>query len=418
MSRGERAARREAREAHEARERNRLPARAARAYEAIIDTLNTGTLWLRVRAMRATLSIVGVAIGIATVVLVASLPASSQAALEERLTALGADVLRIDPVQTSTELQKLPTDSLPRLARVGPVRSVFVAANLHVDVQRNDRQRAADNALVAMAVAGDFSTVLRSQLLQGSWVEGVRPSVVLGSEAARRLGIPRLPSSATSIEIEGIPFTVVGILEPTELAVDMQSAVFMSWEAAHEWLEFDGQPTVAYVTAFEDSIREVRPVLAATIAPDKPGGVQVSQPSGVLAAKETSRTTFDGLFLALALVALTVGGIGIANTMFASILERRRDIGLRRALGARRLDISSQFLVEASALCAAGGVLGSLAGAGLSAVWAIGHDWPVVIPPVVVLGAIAASLATGVIAGLAPSVRAARLDPASALSLE
>ena len=389
----------------------------ARSRPAIGDILATGIRGLRARPLRASLAVLGIGIGIATVVLVTSIPASSQAALEERLTALGADLLRVDPVQTSEEPATLPESSLGMLGRVGPVTGTAVAANLHEEVRRTAFRPTGDGALTALAVDGPLLDVVRGSIAEGSAPRDGTPTVVLGTDAARRLGIERLPDEPVTIDIGGVAFQVTGILEPTPLAPDLQTTVMVGWEAAERWLDFDGRPTVAYVTAVEDAIEEVRPVLAATLSPQSPGSVQVSRPSAVLAAKETSRTTSEGLFVALAAVSLAVGGIGIANTMFASVLERRRDIGLRRALGARRSDIAAQFLVEALALCSIGGILGVAVGAASSAVWAIAHEWPVVVPAAVIAGGVGAALLMGAIAGLAPSVRAARLDPTSALAL-
>ena len=389
----------------------------ARSRPAIGDILATGIRGLRARPLRAALAVLGIGIGIATVVLVTSIPASSQAALEERLTALGADLLRVDPVQTSEEPATLPESSLGMLGRVGPVTGTAVAANLHEEVRRTAFRPTGDGALTALAVDGPLLDVVRGSIAEGSAPRDGTPTVVLGTDAARRLGIERLPDEPVTIDIGGVAFQVTGILEPTPLAPDLQTTVMVGWEAAERWLDFDGRPTVAYVTAVEDAIEEVRPVLAATLSPQSPGSVQVSRPSAVLAAKETSRTTSEGLFVALAAVSLAVGGIGIANTMFASVLERRRDIGLRRALGARRSDIAAQFLVEALALCSIGGILGVAVGAASSAVWAIAHEWPVVVPAAVIAGGVGAALLMGAIAGLAPSVRAARLDPTSALAL-
>lgn len=382
-----------------------------------LDLLAVGTLGLRTRRLRATLAALGVAVGIATVVLVTSIPASSQAALEERLTALGADVLRVDPVQGGAKPQALPPDSAAMLARVGPVTRTAVVANTHAEVRSNALRPVADGALTALAVDGDLLAVVRGALADGVGLDqDPAPTAVLGSEAAARLGLERLPDRPVTLDVGGTPFRVVGVLAPTPLAVDLQTAVLVDWGDAVRWLGFDGRPTVAYVTVREDAVEQVRPVLAATLSPRSPGRVLVSRPSAVLDAKAASRDTFDGLFLGLAAVALLVGGIGVANTLFASVLERRRDIGLRRALGARRTSIGAQFMTEAMLLCLTGGAVGAGAGALTTAWWAGARGWPTVVPLGVVVGSVAAALVTGALAGIAPSVRAARLPPTVALA--
>nr|WP_237728283.1 ABC transporter permease [Cellulomonas sp. APG4] len=386
---------------------------------SVTDLLEVGTLGLRTRRLRTALSGLGIAVGIATVVLVTSIPASSQAALERQLSDLGADLLRIDPVQGGEELRTLPQQSMGMLGRVGPVTRAAVVANTHAEVRSNPHRLVADGALTALALDGDLLPMIRARVAHGEMLDGdVAPTVVLGSSAARRLGLERLPAEPVTIDVGGVPFRVVGVLAPTPLAADLQTAVLVDWGDAQRWLGFDGHPTVAYVTAREDAIEQLRPVLAATLSPQQPGRVVVSRPSDVLGAKAASQEAFDGLFLGLAGVALLVGGIGVANTLFASVLERRRDIGLRRALGAQRTSVGAQFMTEALVLCLLGGLAGAALGALAAAWWAQARGWPTVVPATVVVGGVAAALLTGAVAGIAPSVRASRLPPTVALAAD
>lgn len=142
----------------------------------------------------------------------------------------------------------------------------------------------------------------------------------------------------------------------------------------------------------------------------------VSRPSDALTAKRDTQTTFSALFLGLAGVALVVGGVGVANTMVVSVLERRREIGLRRALGATRGHIRLQFLTESVALSTLGGLAGTLLGVLTTVAYAAYQHWPLVIPPTAVFGGVAGTVLVGVIAGLYPSLRAARLSPTEALA--
>jgi putative ABC transport system permease protein len=181
-------------------------------------------------------------------------------------------------------------------------------------------------------------------------------------------------------------------------------------------LGFTGHPTVIYVRAREDTLEAVRGVLPATVDPQLPGMIQVSDPAAALAATHAAKTTFSALFLGLAGVALLVGGIGVANTMVISVLERRREIGLRRALGASRGQIRGQFLTESVALSALGGVAGTLIGVLVTAGYAASQGWPVVIPVPALAGGVAGALLIGAAAGVYPSIRAARLTPTEALA--
>lgn len=211
-------------------------------------------------------------------------------------------------------------------------------------------------------------------------------------------------------------FTVTGVLAPIPLAPDVERAVLVGWSAARTWLDFDGHPTVVYVRAQEAQLEAVRSVLAATVFPENPTRIEVSRPSDALAAKRIAETTFSGLFLGLAGVALLVGGVGVANTMVISVLERKREIGLRRALGATRGQVRTQFFTESVVLCLLGGLTGVALGVLGAASYAAARDWPATVPPAAVLGGVGSALAVGVLAGLYPAIRAARLMPTEALA--
>ena len=254
--------------------------------------------------------------------------------------------------------------------------------------------------------------------VSGTGIDAGTKVAVLGSVAASRLGIPRITpgQSPPQIYIDHRWFTVVGVLRATPLSPDIDRSVLVGWDAARTLLKFGGHPTVIYLKARESQIEAVRDVLPATIDPELPGVVQVSRPSDALAAKRATESTFSALFLGLAGVALLVGGVGVANTMVISVLERRREIGLRRALGANRGQIRAQFLTESVVLSSLGGLAGTALGTLATLAYAVHQHWPPVVPLTSVAAGFVGAVLIGMLAGVYPSLRAARLTPTEALA--
>ncbi|RPE39227.1 putative ABC transport system permease protein [Streptomyces sp. Ag109_O5-1] len=389
---------------------------------APLDLLGLGLLGIRTRKLRAALSALGISIGIATLVVVTGIPASSQRALMAQLTALGTNMLQVQPVPDQKPPVLIPETATDMVARIGPVTVASAVANTHASVHRSDRVDSADySGLPVLAARNNLLKAVNGTVQSGRFLSASTdrlPTAVLGSVAASRLGFTRVTPGgpAPQIYVNGRWFTVIGILAKTPLSPDLDRAVLVGWQAARAQLKFDGHPTVIYVKAREDSIEAVRDVLPATVYPQLPGLVQVSRPSDALAAKRATQTTLSVLFLGLAGVALLVGGIGVANTMVVSVLERRREIGLRRALGASRGQIRGQFLTESVVLSALGGLAGTVMGILATAGYAVWQGWPVVVPPAAAVGGFGGAVLVGMVAGVYPSVRAARLTPTEALA--
>lgn len=389
------------------------------------DVLRLGLLGPRTRRLRAVLSSLGISIGIATMIVVVGIPASGQRALTDQLAALGTNLLRAEATideQTQT-LPPVSESAAAMVARIPPVQQVSEVANTHAEVRRSRAIPAEDDSgLTALAVkGGNLLSVIGGHVASGHYLSAATaafPTVVLGSVAATRLGITALVPGqpAPEIWLGAQAFTVVGVLTPMPLAPEVERSVLVGWDAARHWLGFDSHPTVVYVRADEPQVEAVRSVLAATVFPQNPGRIEVSRPSDALAAKRLTETAFSGLFLGLAGVALLVGAVGVANTMIVSVLERRREIGLRRALGATRRQIRGQFLAESVLLCLLGGVTGAVVGVLGTAGYAMSRNWPAVIPAEAVAGGVGAALVVGVLAGMHPAVRASRLPPTEALA--
>lgn len=382
-----------------------------------IDVLDLGFFGLRTRPARAALSALGIAIGIATMIVVTGIPASSQAALLDELSALGTNTLQATAVPDQEPPTRIPESAVEMVRRVGPVTAVSAVANTHSLVRRNDRMPVENGSgLTVLASRLDLLPTINARMLSGLWLNEATarfPAAVLGSVAAARLGIT---APGPQVVLADVRFTVVGILATTPLTPDIDRSVLVGWESARTSLGFDGHPTVLYVQSQESEIEQVRSVLAETIHPERPGQVNVTRPSDALAAKRATESSFSVLFLALAAVALVVGGIGVANTMVVAVLERRSEIGLRRALGATRGQIRLQFLTESVVLATIGG----LAGAGLGLAATVGYawwqQWPLVVPADAALAGAGGAVVIGVLAGLYPSIRAARLTPTQALA--
>nr|WP_221380134.1 ABC transporter permease [Actinoplanes polyasparticus] len=387
-----------------------------------LDLFGLGLLGLRTRPARAALSGLGIAIGIATMLVVTGIPASSQAALVEELDALGTNALQAVARPDVEPPAPLPESAVEMVRRIGPVTAVSAVANTHTLVRRNDRTDPADGlGLTVLASRLDLLPTIDARIRRGRWLTPATerfPAVVLGSVAASRLGItdliPGRPTPQVVIADRG--FTVVGILATTPLSPDIDRSVLVGWPAAEAHLDFDGSPTVLYVQCDEPQLEAVRAVLAETVSPERPGAVVVTRPSDALAAKRATESSFSVLFLALAVVALVIGGIGVANTMVVSVLERRSEIGLRRALGATRGQIRGQFLTESVLLATAGGLGGTTLGLLATLGYARWQDWPLVVPAEAALAGVGGAVVIGVLAGVYPCVRAARLTPTQALA--
>ncbi|AKH85109.1 ABC transporter permease [Streptomyces sp. CNQ-509] len=385
------------------------------------DVVRGGAVGLRTRPLRAVLSALGIAIGIAAMVAVVGISSSSRADLDRTLASLGTNLLTVSPGRTMSGGQaKLPARAEDMVARIGPVTSVSAIGQVpDAHVYRTDRiPEAETGGLAAYAARTGLPEATGARLRTGTWLNAATaryPAVVLGATAAERLGVGR-SAPEVRVLVGGEWFTVVGILEPAPLAPELDTGALVGWRAAKDRLGFDGRATTVYTRSADAAVEEVRSVLGATANPAAPNEVEVSRPSDALAAKRAAGEAFTRLLLGVGAVALLVGGVGVANTMVISVLERRAEIGLRRALGATRGHIRTQFLAESLLLSALGGAAGALLGAGVTASYAASQSWPPVIPAWTLAGGLAATLTVGALAGLYPALHASRLSPTTALA--
>ncbi|MFE5124668.1 ABC transporter permease [Streptomyces sp. NPDC056669] len=386
---------------------------------SLADTLRVGSVGLRTRPTRVLLSALGIAIGIAAMVAVVAVSASSQAAFNAQLASVGTNMLTVMPGKDFVgEPAPLPENAAEMVRRIAPVENAAATGSVkNAKVYRNDRiPKAASRGIGVLGAGLDLPRTVGLHMAAGRWLNGAQsryPAVVLGTTAAENLGIT---TPGAQIWLGEQWFTVTGILQKAPLAPELDSAALIGWDAAKTHLGFDGRPTMIYTRTADSKVDQVRDVLAATVNPEAPNEVTVSRPSDALSAKQAANRAFTSLLVGIGAIALLVGGVGVANTMVIAVLERRGEIGLRRALGATRGQIRTQFLTESVMLSALGGISGAALGAGASAGYAISQDWQVVVPPWALAVGVGATMAIGALAGLWPAVRAARLAPRAALS--
>ena len=393
------------------------------------DLARVASVGLRTRRLRAALSALGIAIGVASIVAVLGLSASSQAGLLAEIDRLGTNLLTVSKGQSLTGAEaQLPLTARSMIDHVEGVEQVADTAAIDAaDAYRNPLIPSVQtNALQVQAASLDLLPVIATEVAQGRYLNAAtaREAVaVLGAVAAERLGIDRI-YQGQRIWVGGQWFYVAGILEPAALADEMDTSVLVGYPAARRYLGYAGvsrgQPTVGppstiYVRAETSQVDAVQALLAQTANPEAPNEVNVSRPSDALTARAAAESALNGLFVGLGAVALLVGAVGVANIMIISVLERRSEIGLRRALGATKAQIRTQFLSEALLLALLGGAAGVAAGALATVVYAGTKGWTVVVPTVAWAGGIGAAIAIGAIAGLFPALRAARLSPTEAL---
>ncbi len=393
------------------------------------DALRVTSVGLRARPLRAALSALGIAIGTAAIVAVLGLSSSSQAGLLAEIDRLGTNLLTVEAGQSLTGQEAtLPLEAPARITHLDDVqRLAHTALIKHTYVYRNSMLPVGNTGgLQVRATSLNLLTVLDTGLARGAWLNpgtAREPVAVLGSAAAQRLGIDRIFPDQR-IRLGGRWFNVAGVLASSPLEPDIDSSALIGYPAAQQYLgyvslvqgeQMAGPPSSIYVRAATGHEAAVQSLLAQTANPEAPNEVNVSQPSDALTARAAAAGAFDSLFLGLGVVALIVGAVGVANIMIISVLERRSEIGLRRALGATKSQIRTQFLGESILLAVIGGIVGVLAGVAATAIYAGSKGWAVVIPVEAWSGGIASAILIGAFAGLMPAVRASRMPPTVAL---
>ncbi|HVV58883.1 MAG TPA: ABC transporter permease, partial [Gaiellaceae bacterium] len=320
---------------------------------ALGDLARVASVGVRTRRLRAALSALGIAIGVAAIVAVLGLSASSQAGLLAEIDRLGTNLLTVQNGQTFTgATAQLPLAAPAMIRRLDGVLQVADTAIVDgVDVYRSPYVPTIDtNSITVEAASLNLLPIAGTTIAQGAYLNAAtatQPVAVLGASAAARLGVDHIyPDERIWLGKQW--FYLAGILRPATLAPELDSSVLVGYPAAERYLGYEsnlhgepaiGNPTAIYVRAATDQVADVQQRLAYAADPEAPNEVAVSQPSSALQARAKAKSALNGLFLGLGAVALLVGAVGVANIMIISVLERRSEIGLRRALGARRRQI-------------------------------------------------------------------------------
>jgi putative ABC transport system permease protein len=384
------------------------------------ETVRVALAGLASRRLRSGLTALGIAIGIAAMLSVVGISDASRSSLLSVLDRLGTNMLEVSPGQDifSGKPARLPAEAEAMIGRIAPVQNVSSVAILGASVHRTDLSPSGETGGISVvATTPSLLSTLNGTMHLGRFLDAATekyPTVVLGSVAAERLGIVDLDGSVR-VWLGGRWYAVIGVLDPMPLNPEIDRAALVGSTAAAAYLDWDGAASTIYVRVRPDAIEAVRQVLAATANPEHPAEVQVSRPSDAIEARAAAATTFAGLLLGLGAVALLVGGLGVANSMLMAVLERRSEIGLRRAVGATRGHIARQFVTEAIVLAGIGGCLGVVAGTAVAAVYAGSQGWPAAVPALGIAAGIGGSLLTGITSGLYPALRAAALPPTDAL---
>jgi putative ABC transport system permease protein len=386
-----------------------------------IDLVRLALSRLRTSRLRAALTMLGVIIGVASVVALVGVGQGTTSSITDSLDRLGTNLLTVSPASQSASLT---VEDAEAIGELDGVAAVAPEISTSLEVAHGDER----TTTTVLGTTDRYAEVRAYEVYQGTFltdtaVERDLRVTVLGASTAEDLGITA-EDLGTTIRIDGLPFTLIGILQPkggTGFQDPDDQVLVPIGVVQRSFTGGDDVRTIGVSVADAETMDATNAAITALLrerhglAADEEDDVTVFDQTQLLETASSITGTLVLLLGGIASISLVVGGIGIMNIMLVSVRERTREIGIRKAVGARGRDILLQFLVEALTLSLLGGLVGIVLGLGVSAAIASLAGWALAVDPLTIVVATVFSLAVGIVFGVWPARQAARLDPITAL---